>query len=183
MGTPNSPTDFVVAEIIGHGWTEFRGPEEKVLIEKANTAVREIVSKLRPVLRYISEEVLVSPDFDEPCKEHGVLADLPVRVKGLRAVEVFELEPEPRKVLFLSEDGTFFVASLCMSTRRRHFHELWREGERWTWQLVPFGALLEGLQSKLQAAVDRREKHLASIREHSDMLDRVLAAIKRSETA
>ncbi len=185
MGTPNSSTDFLVADLIGRGWTEDREPEERALIEKASVVVREIVAQLRPILRYVSEEVLVSTDPDGPCKSQRAqcIPGIPVGTRWLRAIEVFELRAEPREVLFLAEGGVFFVARLCMSSHSRHFHEAWREGERWTWQLAPFAALLQTLRDKLGEAEDRREKHLASIRERSKMLDRVLAVIKRAENA
>lgn len=146
--------------------------EEKELAEKMAKVVEEIVAEIRPVLKYVSQPI---PLLEET--EHN-----PDRVARFdeRGVEIYTVTFESGdKCVFLGEDGKFFAAKACYTNGWHHYHG--RSGDmQYSWQLVPLEKLIEGLQKIFQAATQKREHHLASVRERSEKLDTVLAILKPS---
>ena len=145
--------------------------EEKELAEKMAKVVDEIVTEIKPVLKYVSQPIPLLED-DQHCPSRVPRLD----TRGVEIDRIRESGSGITRCIFLGEDGKFFTSKLCSGG-----HYQGQSGNmHYSWQLVPLEKLIEGLQKIFQAATQKREHHLASIRERSEKLDTVLAILKPS---
>lgn len=181
MGTPNSPTSFRVSDL-----RHSKDPAVRDLDGAARAAevVAALVQRLKPVMEHIAVP------FEWYRDEHGDLCDqnppknlvkeravglLPQRVWNVtRLIDVVE-------ELFLGQNGKFFVVRTCPA-RRPHLHCV-EDGGQYTWEWFFFDEVIAALRDALAQAEKRRETHLAAVRKRRELLDEMLAVIKKAETA
>lgn len=174
MDTSTSRENFRVAELMTSKFDE-----ERALAIKAREVIGTLVDQLKPILKYVA----TLPQFLDESETNCRRSHLPLRDK--RALYLLEGPEGPDRTtllyLFLSEEGKFLTASKCtLSPPHDHYHYFELEGgNRLTWERFPFQQLLTSLQQAVQKAIEKREGHLASIRERREMLDEILEVIKR----
>ena len=152
--------------------------EERELARKSLVVVLGLVKQLKPILRYVSVPIVCQLYANKQEAEH---------LRGIQLLKGFNYQLNREEILFLREDGASFVATECKfspPTECRfykgsypHFHEM-IEGPG-ALERYPLREILEVLQGLLRNATEKREAHLASIRERSTMLDEVLEVMKR----
>lgn len=168
MDASNSSMDFTVSELM-------RSPhkEDKTLAETAREIIRKTVSNVKPILRYVSEPVYYHNPYHACVTKGKVRASL---IVGFKA----KTENDNPHDLFLTDTGHFFRANRCGSHYTKWSPEEDSSGNcPDTWELLPFDKVVEGLRSALKVAEEKREKHLAAIRERSQKLDEIMAILER----
>lgn len=145
--------------------------EERDLADKIKIVFEQLAENLKPILKYISTsyEIYASTTLDgftRGCRNK------------VRAIEVCQ---HKGNYLLLREDGVFF---LCVKTSigepgKFRAENTSRVAPYTTWGKFPFEMALASLQRYLKTAQEKREKHLASIRERREDLDKILAILQK----
>lgn len=161
---------------------------ERGLYLKVRDIVEELVAQLKPILKYVAVPlpVLSSNTALTGCssRRNNVGDPFTGRERGVKLLEVKSIGgPESEKVcfLFLDTDALFFLAERCCGGEPGtpdHFHRLRGEISH-TWSRAKFGELLGALNHVLKEAIQKREVHLANIKERSEKLDEILAILRR----
>ncbi|MBI2624640.1 hypothetical protein HYW67_04130 [Candidatus Parcubacteria bacterium] len=171
MGTPNSPTSFRVHDLRHSDDPAVRDHDGAA---RATEVVAALLHRLKPVLEHIAVPFEWYRD-EHPVKERAV-GLVPQRVRNVtRGIDSLE-------ELFLGQNGKFFVVE---KTRPEHQARLCftEDDGQPTWEFFFFDEVVSALRDALARAEKRRETSLIAIRKRRELLDEVLATIKRAETA
>jgi len=160
-------------------------PEDRELAVKAEEVVKEIIEKLKPILRYVSEPIPFVGSIEKECENPNftIVNVYQSNSRGVRIMEIealyTELYTAVGEILFLTERGDFFSVTRCKVTRHKEHYHLKRNAVEAPWKLVPFGELIASLEIVLRYAEEKREQHLQSIRERREKLDEILEILKK----
>ena len=195
MGTPNSSTEGSAVDFYPSDLYQSGDPKVFAQGEKCGELVRVILDELRPILRHIVAPVPVllpgvglrGCPYGSSLGTKTTVDDIyNSRERGVKLCEVRQnhyLSTVETESLFLSEQGDFYTARQCPdSSRQEHYHyKFSADSGAKTWQHAKFGTLLEALKRMLGEATEKREAHLAAIRERDVVLDQLLAVMKREK--
>lgn len=160
--------------------------EDVELADKVVRVIHTLIQQLKPVLRYVATPILiVNTGIDSQyCCARGV-KEGKISTRYVRAVEIgknSKIFPTDDVVLFLREDGEFFSSSEreCCTTDFHHYHFQTLREKSWEDLILhyPINQLIDKLQRVFDDTKEKREKHLASIAERSDKLDRIMEILE-----
>ncbi len=150
--------------------------EDNDLAAECMAVIKEILAKLRPILKYV-----VSPARFTVAYQGEQGEDLTARCAILIDCSSY--------CMLLSEPGAIFNAgrkadgqySLTATDRNKGrqaiFHELQNNGDD-RWKNESFEKMVEVLQELLTRAQQKREQHLASVSSAKEKLTQILAVVK-----
>lgn len=164
----SSNSDFRPIDLLKSGL-----PENRELYDKSAYIVQGIVNELKPLMKYLSHPVLLCHPRNYRCE-----------VEKVRAMVVCGVDIEfvgkilHGDVLYLDESGQFFVAKAAHTVQEdksseKEFHYT-DEQVGMGWQYLSFEMLVKSLKNALTAGIEKREKHLASLKTRHKKLDKIL---------
>ncbi len=191
MATANSScSDFRVIDLVR---SEF--PEDFGNALRALEVVQGFCQNLAPILKYATPEVLVIPAGTSrgSCYEASTLRGITKTVRAARLLNVYAGGEEGEK-LFLTRDKKFFVARECRHHNPEgvHYHEVranvvmdTAEGVQFlnTWELAPFGELVEALNQLTADTVEKQRRHLLTTERRDAMMAELMSVIRRHREA
>jgi hypothetical protein len=168
MDTSNNQ-DFKVIDL-----ERSQHPEDMELAKQATEVMEALIEKLKPIFRYISAPIplLQRSEEAEQC-DHPNMNMMSPNNNSYRAVELITITP-PGEVLFLHEQGWFFVGLLCSVRRHPKHYHLRQDDNTAVWKLVPFQVLVAAIEKALRQAEEKRQEHLASIQQRREQLKQIL---------
>lgn len=166
--------DFRIIDIVSRDL-----PGDIELAMKAKEAIYLLVQGVKPILRYVASPLSFNLDYS--CE--GLLprfkTERVIQLDLLSALGSHTASPYPyAEFLFMDEKGYFFSAIQCHEKGTAHFH-VRKPVQELPMEDCLFGAVMGSLQKVVKAVKEKREQHLASINEHSEKLDEIIAILRR----
>lgn len=174
MDASNSSMDFTVEKL-----AKSIHEEDREIAEKARVTIGKIVESIKPLFRYIGVHICYHPASDlSQCKRDATM------FKQMRMIQLSETHNEWPYSLFLTEDGIWHTLFFCpytpgYSLHYQKDHEYNDLVPTQAWEFFPFNEVVGKLRDVFVAAEEKREKHLAAVRERTKKLDEIMAILER----